>query len=372
MKIAIVAPEHPNSQNYGGIARYLRDYLPRLAQECQVLLISVEDAEAIEGVEQCVLPSNGVVSPLAPFFYSGQIVEKVKEFRADLVEYSNWMGLGCRDNGPWARVVRLSTPVLHNVPRPGLLPKMARPLHHYLERATASHAHLWMSSSHENLKTCREVYRISKTDEIIPLGIDLPLHTIPTGKKDIIFVGRFDARKGVDILLHAWKKVIASSEYEGGTLHLVGRDTLGIGGSSYLRESLHKNGFTPKNLVIHGSLNDKDLQVLRRECGIAVVPSCYESFGMVVLEAFSAGHAVVASRTGGLQEVIKHQENGILFTKEDGDELAAHLLTLLQNSDHRSTLARGGQRALMERFSMEQMVSRSLTAYDRAISLRER
>ncbi len=368
MKIAIVTPEHPNSLMQGGIARYLRDYLPCLAQECKVVLVSFEDGEAIEGVEQIIVSPSFLPSPFAPTHNSRRVVKTIRGCKVDLVEYTNWCGLGCADTGPWARVVRLSTPVVNGSLRSGILPKIARPLHHHWERSTVSKAHLWISHSSNNLQKCREVYGHHPPSEVIPLGVDILRHQPPYGREDILFVGRLEQRKGVDTLLHAWKLVVASPNYKGEKLHLVGRDMPGIGGS-YLQECLDGSGCPKNNLIVHGQLSQEALALLREKCIISVVPSRYESFGMVALEAFGAGHAVIASRTGGLQEVVEGGKSGLVFTPGDVGALAEAILLLLRNNNLRATLVHGGQDALQNRFSIKQMVSESLRAYDKVLSL---
>lgn len=369
MKVCVVAPEHPNSSNFGGIARYLRDYLPQLAKQCDVLLISIEDGRSLPGVRQHTVTTRVKLSPLVPYFLSQKIEQIVAEYQPDVVEYSNWIGLACRDNGPWARVVRLSTPVKEGTLRPGVLPILARPLHHLWEKKTVAKAHLVISHSKANYQLCHTLYECNKESVIIPLGFPESIQTISKNCGDVLFVGRFDSRKGVDLVLEAWEIVVSDDSYRGEKLHLVGRDTPGKG-KSYLEDCFARNDGILKNCIIHGSIPAGRLQEIRAQCGIAVVPSRYESFGLVVLEAFAAGNAVVASRVGGLEEIIQHNSNGLLFSAGNSVELASRLLSLLNDVHLRENLVKEGQRTLVEKYSISQMVDSSVSAYARAMEIR--
>ena len=373
MKLAVVTPEHPNTPRHGGIARYLRDYVPLLAEKAEVTLVSIEDGPCIDGVPQEVLPPCRLPSPRRPPWYSGRITKILGRLQPDCVEYANWLGLGCRDDGLWAKVVRLSTPVVHGTLRPGLLPKLARPWHHRWELLTVRNANLLISNTRENLKTCRKVYGTDKSAVVIPHGLAFTRSAPVQNAQDVLFIGRFEDRKGVDLLLQAWCNLAAHGFVKNRFLHLVGRDMPGRSGS-YLSDCLEKIGKAPEDIGIKiaGDLDDQQLGDLRRECSIAVIPSRYESFGMVALEAFAAGQAVVASDAGGLKEVVDDGKSGILFASGDVDSLADALQSVFTDHERISALATEGQRQLKEKFSPDIMVRASLEAYETAVKLSQR
>ena len=96
------------------------------------------------------------------------------------------------------------------------------------------------------------------------------------------------------------------------------------------------------------------------ESDVALVPSGSESFGLSALEALAAGLPVVASRVGGLQDVVKNGETG--FTAEVGDtnSFAAHLRTLADNDELRLRMGQAGRADAKRRFRPE----RALDAYE--------
>jgi len=70
---------------------------------------------------------------------------------------------------------------------------------------------------------------------------------------------------------------------------------------------------------------------LYKDCAILVVPSRYESFGMVFLEAMRYGTPVISCRAGGIPEVVEDGVTGILVPVEDVDKLALAIIDLLTN-----------------------------------------
>jgi glycosyltransferase involved in cell wall biosynthesis len=69
-----------------------------------------------------------------------------------------------------------------------------------------------------------------------------------------------------------------------------------------------------------------------------VLPSRHEPFGMVILEAFSAGIPVVASLTGGIGKIITHKRNGLLFKNQDSTELYENITLLLDDKSLKDEL----------------------------------
>ena len=366
LKIALVTPEHPNSPRHGGIARYLRDYAPALAAAADVVLVSTEAGEELAGVPQHIVSAGCLPSPLAPPGRSRRIQDVLRRLNPDIVEYPNWGALGCCDRGHWTTVTRISTPVRRGSLRPGLMPRLARPLHHFWESQAIRRTDFAISHTNAHILTCEAVYGQLPPVKTIALGVNLPPVEPLPGARGVLFVGRFEARKGLDVLIEAWRSLSAAQK-AGLTLHLVGRDTPGRSGS-YLRDCLRDDPPEALAVKVHHSLNEAELARLRQSCHIAVVPSRYESFGMVVLEAFAFGHAVIASAAGGLPEVVRDGEDGLLVAPEDVAALARALARLGQDEALAAKLATAGRQALATRFSVARMVEASLAAYEVAVA----
>ncbi|MBA2355658.1 MAG: glycosyltransferase family 4 protein, partial [Acidobacteria bacterium] len=96
-------------------------------------------------------------------------------------------------------------------------------------------------------------------------------------------------------------------------------------------------------------------------CSVFVLPSLSEPFGIVVLEALAAGAPIVASRVGGIPELVKHRVHGLLVTPGDEQELAAAITLSLRDRDLRGRLVRAGTEQVRTGFSW----GKTAVAYER-------
>jgi len=98
-----------------------------------------------------------------------------------------------------------------------------------------------------------------------------------------------------------------------------------------------------------------------------LLPSEIESFGLAALEALSCEVPVIASRVGGLPEVIRDGENGYLRPVGDVDGMAAAAIELLRDEDRRRAFGVAGRRWAIESFSRHDVVARYRALYERVI-----
>jgi glycosyltransferase involved in cell wall biosynthesis len=120
----------------------------------------------------------------------------------------------------------------------------------------------------------------------------------------VLFVGRFDRQKGVDILFEAILMLerlgIFDVEFD-----IVGKPIL---------DALSVRGIpNAGNVYYHGWVDQVELIPLYRQADVLVMPSRWEGFGLCALEAFRAGTAVLASRVGGLTDIITEGVDGYFF-----------------------------------------------------------
>jgi glycogen(starch) synthase len=180
----------------------------------------------------------------------------------------------------------------------------------------------------------------------------LPGSTVTPPRSDIehdrvfVYLGRLVSIKRPDLLLQAFGRVAAQAPRS--RLRLIGdgpnmpalkmmADRLG------LAQRVEFCGFLEGEAKTH-ALEASD---------VLVVPSDFESFGMVILEAWERGLAVIASSTGGIPDIISHGITGMLFEPGDSADLAACMLKLCDNTLY-SHLAIRGQNELLTRFSWDQ------------------
>jgi glycosyltransferase involved in cell wall biosynthesis len=153
-------------------------------------------------------------------------------------------------------------------------------------------------------------------------GPPLPLHPDPSA----LFVGALERVKGIDVLLEAWPHVGV------GTLRLVGDGSL--------RDQVTVC-YEAGELDWTRRLEPEEVARALDEAWCLVLPSRSEGLPRVVLEAFARGRAVVATRVGGIPDVVQDDANGLLVEPEDAAALAEAVARVLGDRDLAERLAAG-------------------------------
>jgi glycosyltransferase involved in cell wall biosynthesis len=178
----------------------------------------------------------------------------------------------------------------------------------------------------------------------------------------VVFAGRLTREKGVDVLLRAF----------GSLRHRVPNAKLMIAGNGHEQEAL-------KTLVLDlgleeavsmlGRLNRNDLEKLSKTAWVQAVPSRWaEPFGLVAAEAMMQGRAVVASATGGLQEIIEHGRTGFLVPPDDPEALAEKLSVLLLDQRLAETMGKAAQSVARIRLSLARQVDEFVGIYEQLVA----
>ena len=110
-----------------------------------------------------------------------------------------------------------------------------------------------------------------------------------------------------------------------------------------------------------------DALSLQKGFDLFAMSSVTEGLGTVLLDAMAIGQAVVATRAGGIPEVVAHEQTGVLVPPRDADALAAAIVRLLGDADRRAQLGVAGRERVRASFSVERMVQATLDAYDRLV-----
>lgn len=181
----------------------------------------------------------------------------------------------------------------------------------------------------------------------VPNAVDTALFTPkfqPVMVPRVGFAGQWAPEKGIGILLEAWK--VVHRNLPKAELWLAGGTTLWkrrgeVPGAS--RAMAQVQSALDKNVRLIGSLPHREMPSFWNSLTIAAVPSFQETFGLAALEALSCGIPVVASRVGGLPEIVSDGNCGILVNPGRSDELAQAILTLLTNESLRCRFARSAR-----------------------------
>ena len=100
-----------------------------------------------------------------------------------------------------------------------------------------------------------------------------------------------------------------------------------------------------------------------RRCTVFVLPSRYEGLGCVYLEAMASGKVAIGCRGQGIEEVIRHGENGWLIPPEGREELMEGLRILLRDQSQRAQIGAAARNTILQSFTLEQQAQRLLTIY---------
>jgi glycosyltransferase involved in cell wall biosynthesis len=180
----------------------------------------------------------------------------------------------------------------------------------------------------------------------------------------LLFVGRFDRIKGADILLDAFARV--AGRHQTCRLTFVGPDE-GIaqsdGSTLHLKDAVARLPAPVRDrIAVLGRKSRDEVAALRRQHPITLITSRYETFGVALIEAMSAGSAVISSRVGGCAEVLQDGKTGLLVPPEDPQALADACLRLLGDQDLCLQLGTAAQADVAARFSSE-TIAREVVAF---------
>ncbi|MBS3762565.1 MAG: glycosyltransferase family 4 protein, partial [Planctomycetes bacterium] len=121
-----------------------------------------------------------------------------------------------------------------------------------------------------------------------------------------------------------------------------------------------------ENFVLTGRRDD--VPALLSAADISVVPSLYEGFGLVAVEAMAAGLPVVGSRVGGLAEVISDGKTGLLVEPKSSAHLAQAIIKLLSSKELRKQFGQAGRQRHLRCFTLERMIQKFETVYEECLN----
>lgn len=209
---------------------------------------------------------------------------------------------------------------------------------------------------------------------VIPLGVDLDRFQPQDkeaaraelgleGQRIVLFVGRIEPLKGVDILINA--AAMLDSDVDCSVL-IVGGDEASDGELAQLRDLTKEQGIENRVAFV-GAIDRDKLPLYYNAADVCVVPSHYESFGLVAVEAMASGVPVVASRVGGLTGTVKDGETGYLVPWLCPEPFAERIELLLDNEPLRRNLGESAREAV-GLYRWENVSERILEVYDELLA----
>ena len=241
---------------------------------------------------------------------------------------------------------------------------------HGVERWITNRSDRVIACSHYMREQIADIFGVDEERiSVIPNGIDpddlqpqdpaeltrLRAEFAAPEEKLVLLIGRLVYEKGFQLALEAMPRLI---EEVPGTRFL-------IAGSGTHEAELHKQA-EELGLMEHGTflgwIGDDVLHSLYRIADLTVVPSIYEPFGLVALEAMASGCPCIVADTGGLREVVVHEEGGLRFTAKDPRSLGRMVERVLTDDDLRDRLVAEASEHVL-RFDWSDVARQTHAAY---------
>jgi glycogen synthase len=198
---------------------------------------------------------------------------------------------------------------------------------------------------------------------MVPLGLEDWTHlpccgpeALPPGWLRVLFVGRLESRKGIDVLFHAAKHVLA--RHARVHLDIVGNDRIPRPEGGTYREAFEADPAADAirgRVHFHGAVPEDRLRGFYRACDILATPSRFESFGLMLVEGMMFGKPVIGCRVGGMVEVVEEGVSGLLAEPGDVDSLIACLERLIADAGLRARLGAAARARYEAAFTAERM-----------------
>jgi glycosyltransferase involved in cell wall biosynthesis len=178
-------------------------------------------------------------------------------------------------------------------------------------------------------------------------------------EKIVLFVGRLVYEKGVHVFVNAVQKVLEKVNAK-----------FIIVGNGYMRDQLSglvKGMGLSHKVLFTGFVDDETLRRLQRVADVSVVPSLFEPFGIVALEAMAAGSPVVVSDTGGLSEIVEHNVSGVKVYVNNPESLAWGITRVLTDGGYANWLRNNAYKRVQEKYDWDKIAQQTKTIYNNVL-----
>lgn len=295
---------------------------------------------------------HSVAEPLAKWAASVRsYLPALRAFGVNCISAPIWdvEGLACLEEKDMPLAVSLHT--ISSVEAPQTVSGIEK-----AERSVLRQARLILANSARVLQDIQHALNVDVTGKsvVIPHGTPIPAtmsRKIRGACLKVIFVGRAEPRKGIDVAIDAVHLAIQTgcaltAKF---VMHPISGEV-----RSRLGQYLESG-----RVSILGPLSRSKLDEELAEADVLIVPSRYESFGLVAIEAFAQGTPVVATDVGGLSEIVEPGINGILVPPCHGaKDIAEVLIRLAGNRPLLDALSQGAFKSATEKFTRDKMGQR--------------
>ncbi|MEM1509821.1 MAG: glycosyltransferase family 4 protein [Thermofilaceae archaeon] len=368
----------------GGLGRAVTSIARRMARRVNVYILTIglpghvfdetENKLRVLRVDPFLLRSTGLVS----WVYAFNMLMIAKALtsipRPDIIHVHDW--LGAPAGVSLKHILRIPLIATMHATEYGrsrgrIWSPMQHQIHYWEWRLTYEAWRVFVCSKSMRDEVTAAFSLPSDKVSVLPNGIDLAeidartpsaeersRYALPW-EKIVFFAGRHVYDKGVDVLVNAARMVLSKRD----DVKFV------VAGDGPMRAQLmdlaRYFGLGEK-ILFTGRLSDDELYKVMKIADVVAIPSRYEPFGIVALEAMAAAKPIVASKVGGLSELVVDNETGIVVPPEDSPALAEAIERVL-NDPRSQEMGYRGRRRVEELYRWGQIISHLLATYERVL-----
>lgn len=382
MNVCFCSREYPPETHVGGIGTYTHNMARALSDIGHTVHVISSTSNSDHTIQNQNLFIHRIkkwrILPkeLGRLGYSWSLARKLHNIDChfDIVqacEFANegfWFALKNKST----MVTRLATPfsIAEDLDGAGLFGP--RVLLDWMERKQTLNSDGVFASSHALAKAVAKKWRIERSRiDIIPNSIDIPRIVqlaknapppdILRGRHFLLYFGRLEERKGVRVLARALPSIFG--HFPNLRMLFVGSD-LGHRGTSMKEHIMKIVGRKMDQVIFFDNLAQEQLFPIVNLAKIVVLPSLWEAFGFVCLEAMALGRPVIAASGSGFAEIIEDNASGLLVEKGNSTLLAQKIIGALNDTDTLRRISEGARRRSKD-FEVSKVALKLLVYYKR-------
>ncbi|WRP05271.1 glycosyltransferase [Rossellomorea aquimaris] len=375
--VLILSWEYPPNI-VGGLSRHVYDLannLVKKGKQVHVLTTKANDALSLEKMEGVTIHR---VHPLHP--YEEDFFKWVFDLNQAFIHYAHDLLRDERITHIHAHDWIVSTSAMklkeyYSIPlittihatehgrNQGIYTDLQHKIHREEQLLISASDHLIVCSEHMK-EEIKSLFTIEAPVAVIPNGVELekldqssPYSFEQPSTPYFFSIGRMVHEKGFDTII----RVASQLKREGFNISFI------IAGKGPMLEHY-------RQMVAHedlsdcvsfiGYISDRERNDFLKNCLAVIFPSLYEPFGIVALEAMAFRKGVVASNTGGLKSIVKHEQTGLLFEPNHEQSLYGQLVSLIENPSKSEQLGNLGFKMAQSMFSWDRIAEQTIHVYD--------
>ncbi|MFI8685405.1 glycosyltransferase [Rossellomorea sp. NPDC077527] len=375
--VLILSWEYPPNI-VGGLSRHVYDLANNLVKKgkhVHVLTTKANDALSLEKMEGVTIHRVHPLHPYEEDFFKWvfDLNQTFIHYAHDLIKDERITHIHAHDWIVSTSAMKLkeyySIPLITTIHatehgrNQGIYTDLQHKIHREEQLLIKASDHLIVCSEHMK-EEIKSLFTIEAPIAVIPNGVELekldqssPYVFKQPSTPYFFSIGRMVHEKGFDTII----RVASRLKNEGNHILFI------IAGKGPMLEHYRKT-VVQENLTdivsFVGYISDRERNDYLKNCLAVIFPSLYEPFGIVALEAMAFRKGVVASNTGGLKSIVKHEQTGLLFEPNHEQSLYTQLVSLIQDPQKSEQLGNLGFKMAQSMFSWDRIADQTIHIYE--------